>query len=166
MAEFLRPGRLPLAPRTKPITIIPTEASKKLAEARTTCRELLAVLEEENNGAMSADTEALEARMLHKKRLTLRLEQLLSEARSQREVWRTDPAAQREAVGLETELRLLQENGRKNATMLEAAHQVRAALVVAIRDAVDAQTPKAELYGSTGAAYTIDGATRLVARDV
>ncbi len=164
MAELLRPGRLPVLPRRGPV--VPTETSRKLAEARETCRELLMVLEEENSGAMSADTAALEARMMHKKRLTLRLEQLLTEARSQRENWRTDVAAQREALGLETELRVLQESGRKNAAMLDAAHQVRAQLVVAIRDAVDAQSPKAELYGSTGAAYTIDGATRLLARDV
>lgn len=164
MAELLRPGRLPIAPRRGPI--VPTEASRKLAEARETCRELLMVLEEENSGTLHADSAAFEARLLHKKRLTLRLEQLLTEARSQREHWRTDPAAQREALGLETEMRVLQESGRKNAALLQAAHQVRAELVVAIRDAVDAQTPKAELYGNTGALYTIDGATRILAKEV
>lgn len=159
-----REGRLPLPPRRGPV--VPTENSRKLAEARATVRELLAVLLEENSGTLTADKVATEARLLHKKRLTLRLEQLLSEVRAQREVWKTDVAAQREALGLESEMRLLQDNARQNAAMLNAAHQVRAELVVAIRDAVDANTPKAQLYGASGALYQIDGATRLVAKDV
>ncbi|MCA3244410.1 MAG: hypothetical protein INF43_03770 [Alphaproteobacteria bacterium] len=161
----LRDGRLPLPPRPRG-PVVPTEASKKLAEARATCRELLAVLLEENGGSVSADTVATEARLLHKKRLTLRLEQLLTEARANRAAWQTDLAAQREALQLETEIRLLQDSARTNAAMLQAAHQVRADLVMTIRDAMDAQTPKAQLYGPTGALYQVDGATRLLAREV
>jgi flagellar biosynthesis/type III secretory pathway protein FliH len=146
--------------------MVPTAASQKLAQARATCRELLAALIEENTGALSADTAATEARLLHKKRLTLRLEQLLAETRAQRESWREDPAAQAEALALETEFRLLQESGRQNVALLKAAHQVRAELVMAIRDTLDANTPKAQLYGNNGALYVIDGATRLMAREV
>ncbi len=161
----LREGRLPLPPRPRG-PVVPTAASKQLAEARATTRELLGVLLEENAGSLSADKAATEARLLHKRRLTLRLEQLLTDARKNREAWKTDVAAQREALQLEGEMRLLQEASRTNAAMLQAAHQVRADLVMAIRDAVDAETPKARLYGATGALYNIDGATRLVARDV
>jgi hypothetical protein len=146
--------------------VVPTEASKQLAEARATCRELLGVLLEENGGSLSADKSATEARLLHKRRLTLRLEQLLGDAKRNREAWRTDLAAQREALALETEFRLLQEAARTNAALLQAAHQVRADLVMTIRDAMDAQTPKAQLYGASGELYQIDGATRLVAKDI
>ena len=159
-----RPGRLPLPPRRGPV--VPTEASKKLVEARATIRELMALLMEENSGTLSADGAATEARLLHKKRLTLRLEQLLAEVRAQKEQWRLDVAAQREALAMEGEMRLLQQHARKNAAVLQAAHQVRAELVVAIRDAVDANQPKAQLYGASGTLYRIDGATRVMARDV
>ncbi len=161
----LREGRLPLPMRPRG-PVVPTAASQQLAEARATCRELLGLLLEENGGSLSADKAATEARLLHKRRLTLRLEQLLAETKRHRDSWRTDVAAQREAMQLEAEFRLLQDAGRTNAAMLQAAHQVRADLVMAIRDAVDAQTPKAQLYGNTGALYQIDGATRLVAKDI
>jgi hypothetical protein len=160
----LREGRLPL--KRPPGPIVPTEASIKLREARTTCRELLSVLLEENGGVLHADKAATEARLLHKRRLTLRLEQLLSEARTSRAAWQADTAAQQQAVQLETELRLLQDHARDNAAMLQAAHQVRADLVMTIRDVLDAQAPKAQLYGPTGHLYQVDGATRLLAREV
>jgi hypothetical protein len=158
------PRRFP--PRPQPANQAPSPATEKLLEARNTCRDLMALLAEENAGLLHADMAALEARLLHKKRLTLRLEQLLSDVKSGHESWRQDYAARAQAIKLEEEFRLFQDLARSNAQLLKAAHAVRADLVKAIRDTMDAETPKARLYGANGAVHSVDGHTRLVMRDV
>ncbi len=149
-----------------PANTPPSPATEKLLEARATCRELMALLAEENAGMAHADIAALDARLLHKKRLTLRLEQLLGDVKTQRDTWREDYAARAQAIKLEEEFRTFQDLARNNAQILKAAHTVRAELVVAIRDAMDAEAPKARLYGANGMMHAVDGNTRLMVRDI
>lgn len=144
----------------------PATPHETVTNARLTCRELMALLMEENAGLIHHDVALVESRLGHKKRLTLRLEQLLKDLKQTGSLWKADTNTHNQALHLAEEVKHFQELAHSNVLMLQAAHQLRADLVVAIRDAVDAQTPKAQLYGSTGAIRPLDGATRLVAREV
>lgn len=136
-----------------------------IADARLTCRELMALLAEENAGLIRHDVTLIESRLSVKKRLTMRLEQLMKEIKLKSPVWKTTPQGRNQAYHLAEEVQHFQKLARQNASMLEAAQQLRADLVVAIRDAVDEQTPKARLYTAGGYVQQLDGATRLVARE-
>lgn len=140
-------------------------AQHSISEARLTCRELMAVLMEENAGIIRHDVALIESHLSNKKRLTLRLEQLMKDIKQKSTFWKTDRRCHDEAMHLAEEVKFFNELARKNASMLEAAQQLRADLVMAIRDAVDAQTPKARLYTANGYVQNVDGATRLVAQE-
>jgi hypothetical protein len=135
-------------------------------EARSTCRELLVLLTEENNGLARHDVAVVESRMQHKKRLTLRLEQLLADIKERGGAWKSDDVARRQAILLADEMRHFQTLARNNAILLKAAHQLRADIIIAIRDAVDSLQPRAQLYGANGMVSAADSATRLVARTI
>lgn len=140
-------------------------AQESITNARLTCRELMALLAEENAGLIRHDVSLIESRLSVKKRLTLRLEQLMKDIRQKSSIWKKDAQSQTQAMHLAEEVQHFQKLAKSNALMLEAAHQLRADLVLAIRDAMDAQTPKARLYTANGYMQNLDGATRLVARE-
>lgn len=137
-----------------------------LSAARATCRELLTLLVEENHGLIRHDVKMVEERIQHKRRLTLRLEQILAELKQSGNSWKSDPAGRREANQLAEEIAQFQTLARENAMMLKAAHQLRADLIIAIRDTVDAAQPRAQVYGANGTMAAADNATRLVARNI
>lgn len=141
-------------------------AAFDIMEARTTCRELLVLLTEENNGLTKQDISVVESRIQHKKRLTLRLEQLLSDIKLKGEQWKGSDVARRQAILLADEMKHFQELARNNAMLLKAAHQLRADIIIAIRDAVDALQPRAQTYGANGVVSSVESSTRLVARSI
>lgn len=147
----------------------PQPGSSKQAtimDARTTCRELLALLIEENHGLARHDVKLIDAGIQNKRRLTLRLEQLLAELKQSGSLWKADPASRTQAALLAEEIAEFQNMARENATMLRAAHQLRADLILAIRDTVDASQPRVQTYGANGALSQTEGATRLVSRSI
>lgn len=137
-----------------------------LNEARTVCRELLVILTEENAGMSKHDVSFIEARLQAKKRLTLHLEQLLRQIKEKAPLWQSDKQAQIASFHLAEEIKHFQDLARTNAQMLKAAHQIRADLLITIRGAVEASTPSAKLYTSSGYMTTTGAETRLVARDI
>lgn len=147
-----------------------SEAASAILAARKTCRELLALLIEENQGLARHDVKLIEDRLVHKRRLTLRLEQMLAELKQKGSIggnaWKTDTTAQAQASLLAEEIAEFQSMARENAMMLKAAHQLRADLIMAIRDTVDAQTPRVQTYGANGALTNAGGETRLVATSI
>jgi hypothetical protein len=50
--------------------------------------------------------------------------------------------------------------------MLKAAHQLRADIILAIRDTIETNQPRVQTYGANGALNSVDSATRLVARTI
>lgn len=144
-------------------TLTPTQL---LTQARSTCRELLALLTEENAGLIKQALQKMEERLVHKKRLTLRLEQLLAEIKLQRPQWQNDSLIKQQILLLQQEVQIFQDLAAQNASLLQAAHQLRADLILAIRDAVGSQEPKAQLYGANGNLQNTNGHTRLVARNI
>jgi hypothetical protein len=138
----------------------------EIITARETCRELLALLNEENASLTKQDIKVVEARIAQKKMLTMRLEQSLENIKKNATVWKENPASKRHLVLFAEEMKLFQELARKNALLLKAAHQLRAELIIAIRDALDEAQPKAQLYTSSGNMTQHDNATRLVARNI
>ena len=134
--------------------------------ARATCRELLTLLIEEKHGLAKHDVQRIDDNIQNKRRLTLRLEQLLGEIKQTGAVWKNDANGRNQAALLADEIAIFQTMARENAMMLKAAHQLRADLILAIRDTVDAAQPRVQTYGSTGALNMADNATRLVARNI
>lgn len=137
-----------------------------IAAARATCRELLALLIEENRGLTKHDIKLVDDRIQHKRRLTLRLEQILAELKQTGNLWKSDATSRTQATLLAEEIAEFQNLARENAMMLKAAHQLRADLILAIRDTVDAAQPRVQTYGANGALTQADNATRLVARNI
>jgi predicted protein tyrosine phosphatase len=137
-----------------------------VVEARQTCRELMSLLIEENAGIKTHDIALVDMNIQHKRRLTLRLEQMLVELKQSGSIWKADVAARQQATFLAEEIAQFQELARSNAMMLKAAHQMRADLIIAIRDTVDAAQPKAQLYGSNGTMSASNTPNRLVAKDI
>lgn len=150
-----RPGNAPVAP--EPPTV---------ADARATCRELLALLVEENNGLTKQDISLVEERIQHKRRLTLRLEQILIELKSSGSIYKADAPTRQQVNMLAEEVAEFQHLAHKNAMMLKAAHQLRADLIIAIRDTVDSNQPRVQTYGANGTMNAADNATRLVAKTI
>lgn len=140
--------------------------SGEIVEARRTCRELMALLVEENHGLAKQDIKLVDERIQHKRRLTLRLEQMLSDMKRQGSLWKGDTAARNQANILAEEIAQFQDLAQTNAAMLQAAHQLRADLILAIRDTVDAATPRVQTYGATGALNNSDNNTRLLATSI
>jgi|GEM_PF-5063503 len=134
--------------------------------ARATCRELLALLMEENSGLTKQDIKLVEERIQHKKRLTLRLEKQLADIKQNGGIWKENADARRQAAQLAEELKKFQELARNNALLLQAAHQLRADLIIAIRNEIDAMQPRAQLYTSSGGISSGSGNTRLLARTI
>lgn len=141
------------------------EAHEILA-ARKTCRELLALLIEENQALPKHDIQLIEDRLVHKRRLTLRLEQMLADLKQKGSLWKADASARQQASQLAEEIAEFQTMARENAMMLKAAHQLRADLILAIRDTVDAHQPRVQTYGSSGTLNTSSGETRLLATSI
>jgi len=136
-----------------------------ITDARNACRTLIVLLMEENAALTTYNATVVEERLPQKKRLTQTLEQSLRDIKSTASNWRDNPAAQAQATHLAEEVAYLQNLSRSNTLMLKAAHQLRADLIIAIRDAVEATAPRAQLYTALGAATTTEGGTRLVARE-
>ena len=149
------------APRPKQDEVPPT-----VADARSTCRELLALLLEENNGLSKQDINVVDERIQNKRRLTLRLEQILAELKRSGSLYKADANARHQVNLLAEEIAEFQHMAHKNAMMLKAAHQLRADLILAIRDTVDATQPRVQTYGANGSMNNADNATRLVARTI
>lgn len=137
-----------------------------VVEARQTCRELVSLLVEENAGIKAQDVALVDTNLQHKRRLTLRLEQILAELKQTGSLWKSDVAARQQANFLAEEIAQFQELARTNAIMLRAAHQLRADLILAIRDTVDAAQPQAKLYGANGGITSSGNAGSLLAKDI
>lgn len=140
--------------------------AQDILAARKTCRELLALLLEENQGLAKHDVQLIEDRLVHKRRLTLRLEQMLADIKQKGSLWKADASARQQANHLAEEIAEFQTMARENAMMLKAAHQLRADLIMAIRDTVDAQQPRVQTYGSSGTLNASNGETRLLATSI
>lgn len=144
----------------------PQTAQEVFAHTRSTCHELMALLAEENTALRKHDAKLVEARLHHKKRLALRLEQMLAALKRSASLWKADANAQVQAQRLAQEVAQFQQLSQQNTALLQAAHQLRADLVVAIRNELEARAPKARLYGSSGEISPAHGGTRLLAREV
>lgn len=143
----------------------PTNVLANMQDARNTCRELLHLLAEENQGLSKQRAEVVETRLQLKRSLTLRLEVLMQDLKRRKTEWQGQPAAKDLANRLAEEISLFQTLAAKNLTLLKAAHQLRADMVAVIRDTMDARTPHVPTYGRSGSIYTTDQGTRLVSRD-
>ena len=139
----------------------PVGKNPTIMDARNTCRELLALLIEENKGLAKHDVSLVDASIQHKRRLTLRLEQILGELKQTGSLWKADTASRQQATLLAEEIAEFQNMARENAMMLKAAHQLRADIILAIRDTVDTNQPRAQTYGSNGSLNASDNASRL-----
>lgn len=137
-----------------------------MQHASQTCRELMAVMAQENAMLGRHQSAQLETLLQHKKRLTIRLEQILSELKKHGTSWKTDPISRNQAILLAEEIQHFQLMTKQNSLALQAAHQVRADIIVAVRDEMEASAPKAQLYSATGAYQNTYAQTRLVARHV
>lgn len=140
--------------------------ANEILAARKTCRELLALLVEENEALPKHNVQLIEDRLVHKRRLTLRLEQMLADIKQNGSVWKGDASAKQQASQLAEEIAEFQTLARENAMMLKAAHQLRADLIMAIRDTVDAHQPRVQTYGSSGTMNTNSGETRILATSI
>lgn len=141
-------------------------ASSQILAARKTCRELLVLLMEENNGLARHDVKVIDERLSHKKRLTLRLESMLAELKQNGSLWKADASARQQSVLLAEEIAEFQNLARENTLLLKAAHQLRADLLLAIRDTVDAHQPRVQTYGSGGTMNAASSETRLVTTSI
>ncbi len=141
-------------------------SATEILAARKTCRELLALLVEENQALPKHDIALVEDRLVHKRRLTLRLEQMLSDIKQNGSLWKADASAQQQASHLAEEIAEFQNLARENAMMLKAAHQLRADLIMAIRDTVDAHQPRVQTYGASGTMNASNGETRILATSI
>jgi len=140
-------------------------APTPVTEARRACRELMALLAEENGTLPKHDVSAVEARTQQKKRLTLQLEQHLAELKRQGGLWR-EGAMRAEVAALAEEVKHFQGLARANASMLRAAHQIRADLIIAIRNELEAAQPRAQVYTSRGTVENAGGGAGLVTRSI
>ncbi len=130
--------------------------------ARATCRELLTLLVEEKHGLARHDVARIDANIQNKRRLTLRLEQQLADIKQTKAVWKTDATAVTQAGLLAEEIAVFQTMARENAMLLKAAHQLRADLILSIRDAVDTGQPRVQTYSAAGTLNTSENTSRLV----
>lgn len=147
----------------QPTALTPAEV---LALARSTCRELRALLLEENANLHKFSTEKAEQRLQDKKGLTLRLEQLFGLIKRTRPEWQAQPRLAAEANQLAEELQHFQELARRNEILLQAAHRLRADLVLTIRDAVHSTQPQPLLYGANGSMAVNRPSGSLVMREI
>jgi hypothetical protein len=137
-----------------------------LQTARTTCRELVALLMEENTHVGKHKVAFVEEKLQVKKQLTTRMEQLLIDIKKYVPILKVSVRGKNELMQLAKEVQLLQEISAKNMAVLQAAHKIRADIVMTIRDVMDSAQPKAQLYGANGRLQQTDGNTRLVAQNV
>ncbi|MBI1308356.1 MAG: hypothetical protein GC129_00660 [Proteobacteria bacterium] len=137
-----------------------------IIDARNACRSLIALLMEENATLTQYNSGGLEENLPQKKRLSQALEQALRDIKASSSGWKNNPAVQTQAIRLDEEVRYLQGLARSNTLMLQAAHQLRADLIIAIRDAVEANAPRAQLYNAVGGVATTQAGTRIIAREV
>lgn len=144
----------------------PAGTEPSIMDARKTCRELLALLIEENTGLAKHDVSLVEASIQNKRRLTLRLEQILADIKRNGSLWKADAPSRQQANLLAEEIAEFQNMARENAMMLKAAHQLRADIILAIRDTVDAHQPQAQTYGSNGSLNTSETTSRLIATSI
>ena len=149
------------APYNAPVGKNPT-----IMDARSTCRELLALLLEENKGLAKQDIKLVDASIQHKRRLTLRLEQILSELKRTGSLWKADAPSREQANLLAEEIAEFQTMARENAMLLKAAHQLRADIILAIRDTVDAPQPANQTYGSNGSLNNAGNTSRLITTSI
>lgn len=144
----------------------PTTAREVFQQTREACAELTALLVEENAALHRHNGKLVEEKLHHKKRLVLRLEQMLAAIKRSSSLWKTDAVAQDMARRLGQEMARFQVLARQNAAALNAAHQLRADLVMAVRNELESRVSKPQLYGATGQMSQVEGSTRLVAREV
>ncbi len=122
----------------------------QMLEARQTCRDLMGVMLEENQGLSKFSSKETETRLFMKKRLALRLEKLLSDIKAQKEAVKGNRQAENVAVQLAEEIDMFRIIAGKNEVMLRAAHQIRADIVNVIRDAMEAAQPRVTTYNASG----------------
>lgn len=144
----------------------PVGNNPTIMDARNTCRELLVLLLEENKGLAKHDVKLVDAAIQHKRRLTLRLEQILGELKQTGSLWKADAASRTQASLLAEEIAEFQNMARENAMMLKAAHQLRADIILAIRDTVDATQPRVQTYGANGSLNSNDNTSRLITTSI
>lgn len=140
---------------------------QQMLDARHTCRELAALLLEENTTISAANgaTHA-EARLQLKKRLSIRLEKLVQDIKNQRSQWQGNSMAVHTAGQLAEEFSHFQQLARQNEVLLRAAHQIRADIVSVIRDTIDAQQPRVQTYGKSGNLNNSTSGVRVMAKEV
>lgn len=122
----------------------------QMLEARQTCRDLMGVMLEENQGLAKFSSKETETRLLMKKRLALRLEKLLADIKSQKDAVKGNRQAENVAVQLAEEIDMFRIIASKNEVMLRAAHQIRADIVNVIRDAMESAQPRVTTYNAGG----------------
>lgn len=139
---------------------------QQMADARSTCNELMHLLAAENQGLRTHSVDEVEARLQLKRQLTLRLELLMKELKTRKADWQASKDGRTLALRLAEDMEVFRELASKNAEMLRAAHQLRADVVAVIRDTIEAQTPRMTTYGRSGALNHGDNGTRVMAKDI
>lgn len=121
----------------------------QLDEARTTCRDLMVVLENENQLVTTRRIDLMEEQLEIKRHLTLRLERLVQGIKSLKPEWENDRRSADAARKLANEMGEFQRLAAKNMMQLKAAHQIRADVIAMIQDTLESnKVPLA--YGKNG----------------
>lgn len=123
----------------------------QMMEASQTCRDLMGLMLEENQGLARHSTAQSEARLLNKKRLALRLEKLLSDIKGHKDNFRGNRTVENVALRLSEEIEAFRTLAAQNEMMLRAAHKIRADMLVMIRDTIEAAQPRVTTYNAYGA---------------
>lgn len=125
-------------------------ASTLLADAITACETLAVLLETENVELKSRRVQQVEARTKEKAKLAAKLEKTLADIKINRDSVAADAALQTSVKHLQERFDFCQHQARQNLLLLRSAHQTRVEMIQYIRDAINAQKPKADLYTATG----------------
>ena len=121
-----------------------------LQDATLVTRELMQLIGEENIALRQRDISLVHDRIKDKNRLAIKLEKLIQNAKQQATA-PMDDQTRAMARALQAEMAVFRTEARKNALLLQSAHQVRADTLKVIRQTVADLKPKASTYNSTGA---------------
>lgn len=118
--------------------------------AIATCDAFCEHLDFENKALENRDIDAVEEGTKTKRHLGAKLEGVLKDVKTQRDLIKADVQAVRELQNLQTAIDLYQTKARKNVVLLSAAHEATAQFLNMVRQAVIKLKPKATTYGQEG----------------
>lgn len=139
---------------------------ESLAEASIVCRQLGALVEEENESLKAHEITKIEGNLKRKNKLALKLGKLLKDVKEHKDEIRLDPAARKTVMSVQLEMDGFSRAARKNLLMLKTAHQTRSDTLQIIRQAIVATTPRTEVYNASGLVKDATKKVSLVNRSI